>query len=251
MMRSSLWGEDHVELDRIASAAAGERVGLAISRGRYGKAYQYVDPNEDVVAAVVGERSTLLLCADGHNGLTSSHVAVQTLLAAFGDDPPATLGDGEWLELFGAANDAVMTYKTGEADQPASETVLLAALVSPGQLSYAAVGDGALVVCRPGTERGRQLNREEMRFVGRPMNKRSMKQTVQRATVALDPDLWVVLVTDGLSDFVNPLRPADVVPRVLAMAGGGPAEEAAVALVETACSAGAGDNVAVALAAPG
>ena len=57
---------------------------------------------------------------------------------------------------------------------------------------------------------------------------------------------------DGLSEFVAPMRPADVVPRVLALAArdaDGSAESAALVLVETACSAGAGDNGAVAVLA--
>jgi serine/threonine protein phosphatase PrpC len=249
-MRATLWGKDHEELDQIASVAAGERAALAITRGRHPKAYGYEDPNEDAVAVVVGSRATLLLCADGHYGVTSSHVAVQTVLDALGDDPPEALGDDAWLEVFGAANDAILATKGPDSPHPASDTVLIAGLVSPGRLSFGAIGDGALVVCRPGSERGRQLNREAMRFLGQPMNKRAMKNSIQRGTLELEPDLWVVMVTDGLSEFVTPLRPADVVPRVLAMSREGTAEAAAVALVDTACSAGAGDNVAVALVRP-
>ena len=89
-----------------------------------------------------------------------------------------------------------------------------------------------------------------MRFIGQPMNKRSLKSNVQRSTTDLGPEDWVVLVTDGLSEFVAPLRPADVVPRVLATLNPPTAETAARALVDTACSAGAGDNVAVAVVAP-
>src|SRR4051794_12669416 len=81
-MRASLWGADHEQLDDIASAAAGPRAGLAITRGRFPKAYRYEDPNEDVVAAVSGPRATLLICADGHNGVTASHLAVRRVLDA-------------------------------------------------------------------------------------------------------------------------------------------------------------------------
>jgi serine/threonine protein phosphatase PrpC len=73
---------------------------------------------------------------------------------------------------------------------------------------------------------------------------------VQRGSTELAPDEWVVVITDGLSEFVAPLRPADVVPRVLATLAPSTAEAAARALVDTACSAGAGDNVAVAVLAP-
>jgi serine/threonine protein phosphatase PrpC len=249
-MRATLWGADHVELDRIASASAGEHAAVAITRGRFAKLYSYEDPNEDAVAVVAGPRSTLLICADGHYGVTSSHVAVQAVLDALGDDPPPALDDDGWAGVFGAANDAIVAAKEGEGRHPASDTVLMAALVTPGQLSFASIGDAALVVCRPGEERGRQLNREAMRFLGRPMTRRGVRNTVQRQTLALEPDQWVVAVTDGLSEFIAPLRPADVVPRVLADGRSGSVEAAAVAVVEAACAAGAGDNVAVALVAP-
>jgi serine/threonine protein phosphatase PrpC len=249
-MRAALWGRDHEELDRIASAAAGGRAGLAISRGRFPKAYGYEDPNEDVVAAVAGPRATLLVCADGHGGITSSHVAVQTVLEAAGDDPPGAYADDDWLELFTRANDAIIAAKAQASRHPASDTVLLAALVSPGRLSFAAVGDAALVVARPGRERGRQLNKEAFRFLGQPMRPRALKGVVGRGTVGLEGDEWVALVTDGLSEFVAPLRPADVVPRVLAREASRTAQDAAVQLVETACTAGAGDNVAAAVLAP-
>ncbi len=242
-----LWGTDHEELGVVAAHALGEKAALANTRGRYPKAYRYEDPNEDTVAAVVGPRATLLVCADGHNGAFAPNTAVREILAAFGDDPPP---DTDWLELFGHVNETVVAGKGIGAEQPASNCVLLAALVTPGRLSWAAIGDGALVVARPGAQRARQLNREAMRFIGYPMNKRALKSTVQHATTDVDADEWVVLVTDGLSEFVAPLRPADVVPRVLATLKPPTAETAARALVDTACSAGAGDNVAVAVVAP-
>jgi len=245
-----LWGTDHEELDVVATLALGPRTALANTRGRYPKGYRYEDPNEDTVAAVVGPRATLLVCADGHNGATAPNVAVQEVLDAFGADPPPALDDAGWLELFGQVNATVMARKSIASEQPASNTVLLVALASPGRLSWAAVGDGAIVVGRPGAQRARQLNKEVMRFVGYPMGKRSLKSTVQRGAADLEPDEWVVVVTDGLSEFVSPLRPADVVPRVLATVKPPSAEAAARALVNTACSAGAGDNVAVAVVSP-
>ncbi len=249
-MRAVLWGRDHEELDRIASAAAGDRAGLAISRGRHPKRYRYEDPNEDVVAVVAGPRSTLLVCADGHSGLTASHVAVETVLDAVGDDPPDVLSDRDWLELFTRANDAIIATKHDTSPHPGSDTVLLAALVAPGRLSFAGIGDAALVVARPGTERGRQLNKEAFRFLGQPMKPRALKGAVQRGSTTLEPDEWVAMVSDGLSEFVSPLKPADVLPRVLAREAVVTAEDAAVALVDTACTAGAGDNVAAAVLAP-
>lgn len=243
----TLRGTDHEELGVIATLPLDDRTALGNTRGRYAKSYRYEDPNEDTVAAVIGPRATLLVCADGHNGAFAPNTAVQEVLRAFGDDPPV---DADWLDLFGHVNETVIAGKGIGAPQPASNCVLLVALLSPGQLSWGAIGDGALVVARPGAQRGRQLNREAMRFVGQPMNKRALKSTVQRSTTDLDRDEWVVLITDGLSEFVSPMRPADVVPRVLATLRPPTAEAAARALLDTACSAGAGDNVAAAVRAP-
>jgi serine/threonine protein phosphatase PrpC len=245
-----LWGTDHEELDVIASVALGTSVALANTRGRYPKAYRFEDPNEDSVAGVIGARATLLVCADGHNGSLAPNAAVQAVLDTFGGDPPPELDDRGWVELFGAVNDTVLERKGIGSEQPASNTVLMVALATPGRLSWGAIGDGAIVVGRPGAQRARQVNREAMRFIGSPMNKRALKNTVQRGTTEVAPDEWVVLITDGLSEFVAPLRPADVVPRVLATLKPPTAETAARALVDTACSAGAGDNVAVGVLAP-
>lgn len=253
-MRAELWGTDHTELDRTASTAVPPRAAIAITRGRHPKAYRYLDANEDAVAAVQGPSgTTLLVCADGHNGATASHAAVGALLGAFGDDPPPGLDENGWLELFGRVNETVIAGKAPGSPQAASNTVLLAALVHGDAISWAAIGDGAIVLARPGAQRGRQLNREAMRFIGYPMSKRQLKGTVQRGRSAIAEGEWVVLVTDGLSEFVAPLRPADVVPRVLGLAardGEQSPEAGARSVVEAACSAGAGDNVAVAVLAP-
>jgi serine/threonine protein phosphatase PrpC len=143
-----------------------------------------------------------------------------------------------------------MATKGLTSPHPASGTVLMAALVGADRLSYGSIGDAALVVCRPGAERGRQLNKEAKRFLGQPMNKRALKGTIQRGSAALDRADWVALVTDGLSEFVAPLKPADVVPRVLGTAAEDGARGAAVAIVEAACSAGAGDNVGAVVLSP-
>jgi serine/threonine protein phosphatase PrpC len=245
-----LWGTDHEELGVVGTATLGPSTALANTRGRFQKAYRYEDPNEDTVAAVLGPRATLIVCADGHNGATAPNTAVREVLDALGTDPPPGLDDAGWLELFGRVNAAVIGRKGVGSEQPASNTVLLVGLAMPGRLSWAAIGDGALVVGRPGAQRGRQLNKEAMRFIGYPMNARALKHTVQRGATDIDPGEWIVAVTDGLSEFVAPLRPADVVPRVLATLDPPTAETAARALVDTACSAGAGDNVAVAVIAP-
>lgn len=253
-MRAALWGPDHVELGSVAVAEAGPRAAVALTRGRHLKSYSYLDPNEDVVAAVAGDRATLLVCADGHNGATAPVRAVEAVLAELGGDPPPELEGGRhpWPALFGRVNDAVRAA-VADSEQPQSRTVLLVALVSPGRVSWGALGDAALVVCRPGERRSRQLNREAMRFVGYPMGQRVLRQLVSHGSDELGAGEWVVLVTDGLSEFIAPMRPAGMLPWVLARAagdGGLTPAAAARAIVHAAGEAGAGDNVGVAVCAP-
>ena len=247
-MRAVLWGVEHVELGEIVTSSTGG-AGLALSRGQFAKTYSYVDPNEDAVAAVEGPRATLLVAADGHNGATAAMRAVQFVLERFGGDPPPGLDKRGWADLFVDANDAVLAVTSIGSPQPSSRTVLLVALVAPRTVSFGSMGDAALVVARPGGERGRQLNKEAARYVGYASTRKGIEGSVHRGEAALAPDEWVVLATDGLSEFINPMRPADVVPRVLARAGGDP-EAAAAQLVEAACTAGAGDNVGIAVAMP-
>lgn len=247
-MRAALWGRDYEDLDRVAAEAVGDRAAIAITRGRYAKPYPHTDDNEDAVAVVIGASATLLVVTDGHNGATASHCALEAVLAELGDDPPPVLGDKDWLELFERVNDEVLANTGIASPQPASRTVLLAALVADGQVSWGSMGDAALVIGRAGPQRARQANKELTRFVGYPMGRKALDKAVQRGKAKLGSEDWVVLATDGLSEYIAPQRPADVVPRVLA--GAGSPEDAACAIVETACTAGAGDNVAVAVLAP-
>ena len=247
-MRAVLRGIDHVELGEIVTSSTG-RAAVALSRGQFAKTYAYVDPNEDAVAAVEGPRATMLVATDGHNGATASMRALQFVLDRFGGDPPPGLDKRGWAELFVDANDAVLGVTSIGSAQPSSRTVLLVALVSAGGVSFGSMGDAALVAARPGGERGRQLNKEAARYVGYASTRRGIEGSVHRGEAALGADEWVALATDGLSEFISPMRPADIVPRVIARSAGDP-EEAAALLVEAACSAGAGDNVGVAVAAP-
>ena len=247
-MQIALWGPDHQELNVTVTRRAGERVAVGITRGRFMKSYSYVDANEDVAAAVEGRRATLLVCADGHNGSTASRRAVEEVLAALGDDPPVSLDDRGWTDLFERANAAVLAATGPGSPHPASRTVLVVALVSAGRVSWGALGDGALLVGSPG--RARQLNREAMRFVGYPMSRRALEDLLQRGSSEVGPGEWVVAVSDGLSEFIRPQRPARVLPPVLAASEGDP-ERLARDLIALACDHGAGDNVAVAVVAPG
>lgn len=247
---TALWGPDHEELGEVASASAGPKAAIALTRGRFKKLYSYLDPNEDMIAVVDGPRATLFVVADGHNGSLAARTATEEVLAIFGDDPPPEVTEKEWPAIFQRVNEKVLAALFPPSPQPASRTVLLVAIVAGDAVSWGSLGDAALVVAAPGEARGRQLNKELARFVGYPMSGRVLDNLVQRGRHRLGPEEYLVAATDGLSEFVSPMRPADVVPRVLGRAGRPTPEDAALALVDVACDAGAGDNVAVAVHGP-
>jgi hypothetical protein len=247
-MKATLWGVDHTTLGEVLTSSTGSAA-VALTRGAHAKTYHYVDDNEDAVAAVEGPRATLLVAGDGHNGATASMRAVRFVLERFGGDPPPALDKRGWGQLFSDVNEAVLAVTSIGSPQPSSRTVLLVALVDGQRVSFGSMGDAALVVARPGSARGRQLNKEAARYIGYATRRKALEGAIHRGEATLAPGEWVVLATDGLSEFIAPARPADAIPPILARAGDDP-EEAAALIVEAACAAGAGDNVGVALTAP-
>lgn len=243
--RLVLWGDDHPELGEQRVEALGDDAAAGITAGARPKGYAHVDPNEDVVAVVRGEHGTLLVCADGHNGATASRLAVEEVLRRLGDEPPpADLDDAALVSMWHAAGETIQRV-TGERGHPhpESRTTLLVALIGNGRLQWAAMGDSLLaLVDRNGV--ARRLDTPRHHFVGWPMSPTAVAQRLRRGRAELGPDEWVVLVTDGFSDFV----PQPALGSIAAMAAGAPhARAVAQRLRDTALSAGAGDNVAVAV----
>lgn len=246
-VRAVLWGRDHQEYRDVAIEAAGDRAAVALTRGFYPKPYRWTDRNEDVAAVVVGERATLLVVADGHNGVPAPEIAVEAVLDRFGGDPPAPgVDDEELVDLVHEASTEILARTTsGPARHRQSRTTLLFAFAGGGEVQWAGLGDSALVVASAGG--GRELSRAAHRFVGYPMPRAAVKGLLDRGQARLHPDEWVVLVTDGFTNFVHP-APHDVVARAVASASDPTA--AARRLIERAGEGGAGDNVGVALLAP-
>ena len=125
-----------------------------------------------------------------------------------------------------------------------SRTVLLAATIGAGVVDWAVVGDAALVHVTGGE--GRQLNRERTEYLGSSSLSARLDDVLETGRHEALPGDVLVAVTDGLSQFVFPRRPAEVIARALEGTGG--AEAQARAVVREALNAYAGDNVAVALA---
>lgn len=242
-MQALLWGKDHVGLDELAVEAVGERAAVAITRGRHAKAYRYTDPNEDAAVAIVGERATLLAVADGHNGWPATEAAITTIVNALGGDPPpANVADDDLVDLFHDASAAIIDV-TGRpnASNPDSRTTLVLALVAGRRVQWASFGDSQVYSVSPAAATA--LARPQHRFVGYPMPRHMVDVFLDRGTLRLSEGAWVVLASDGFVDFAHPF-PTDLV--------GGDLDPSAVArgLVLAACDGGAGDNVAVAVAAP-
>lgn len=242
-MQALLWGKDYVDLGEVAVKPVGDRAAVALTRGRHKKSYQYTHPNEDAAVAVVGPRATLLAVADGHNGWPATEAAISTVVDAFGaDPPPADVPDGDLVDLFQRASEAVLdvTGRPGAAD-PHSRTTLVLALRAGDRLQWASFGDSAVYTVSPAA--AVPLAPPQHRFVGYPMGRAAVDYFLERGTQRLSNGAWVVVASDGFVDFARPF------PTALFTDGSDPTDVAS-GLVGAACDGGAGDNVAVAVAGP-
>ena len=245
MATAVLWGRDHVVYDDVALATPAEHIALALSRGKVPKSYSYVDPNEDVVAAAVGEEATLLVVADGHNGVQAAEVAVDATLRCAGEPTPDLAG--RLVRLFGTAHEAVRAA-TARLRGPhrASRTTLTVGLLAAGTVTWASLGDSTLMVVSP--RDGLAVTTGRHRFVGSAAPTGEVLADVESGSVAVPDDAWLVAATDGFVNFTLASDPARAAAVVLARQRRAP--DAARALIMHAFSAGAGDNVAVAVVQP-
>lgn len=245
MSRSvALWGRQHTVLGEVAVEVPAPDVAIALSRGSHPKLRDYVDPNEDVTAAVAGERSTLAVVADGHNGARAAEAAVVTVGRLLGrDPPPADLEDSQLVELFEAAGEAALAaaFRT---EVPQGGTTLALALVSAHRLQWASFGDSA--VFAGDAERVRRLDRPRHSFLGYPVSPGNLARELSSGYVGREPGAWVVLASDGYTDFAG-AKPEHKVRQALLR---GSPEAVARGMVAQAFAGGAGDNVAVACVAP-
>ncbi len=242
-----LYGPQHVTYGKVDGAEVAPGVAVAISRGLHPKAYRWTDPNEDAVGAVAGPRATLLVVADAHNGALASQVAVRTVLEELADDPPPELDDAELVALFHHVSTAVLsaTRELTDEQRRESRTTLSMALVSRRRLCWAAMGDSPVLVAEG--DLGMELTRSDRTFVGWPMTASRVDRLLQRGRGTLGAQAWVALASDGFSNFCRGPA-AEAAATVLAAAPD--ALGAARGLVDHACTSGAGDNVAAAVAAP-
>lgn len=240
-----LWGRDHTELGEVAVRAPVPGAAVALSRGALPKVYHYVDPNEDAVALAAGGRATLAVVADGHGGIEASEAAVSHMSQRLADDPPpADLTDETLLALFHEAGEAAMTAAYDGPQQPDSSTTLAMALVTADRLQWASYGDSAVFAGDLGHVL--RLDRPLHRFLGYSISFEEMRDELSWGTYARPGGAWVVLATDGFTDYVG-TEPEEAVRQALRQGEPGAVADA---LVRRAFAGGAGDNVAVACVAP-
>ena len=245
-----LMGEDHHDYGRIASASAGERYAVAISRGAVPKRYSYVDPNEDAAAVFAGDEGAVLMVVDGHNGYTSTRVASEMLASRFGPSPPTELMSREAVvDLFTEVSRAILAETTAAgASHPDSRAAMSLVILAGTEMQWASMGDAPIYFAR--SESATELTKPEHRFVGWSPSRDNTEDSLQLGRRPVDGagDSWVVLTSDGFSDYAG--GPAADAAMVLHSAvGGAPsAEAAAERVLLSALSGDAADNVAAVVA---
>lgn len=235
-----IWGDEHPKLGSRCIESAGPNVALGLTAGALKKGYKHTDPNEDAVAVIQGRDATALLCADGHNGIASVRAAVEVALDRLGPAPSlATLSDETLVDLWFEAGEAVQRA-AADTGQPDSRTTLVLAVVGERTLRWAAMGDSFLALVMPdGTVQ--RLGNPRHHFVGWPMSHDEVDKRLTRGTLQVVDGSWVILASDGLTDFA-----ADLDAHLASTAADDPSAEVFVdQLIDSACAGGAGDNVAV------
>jgi serine/threonine protein phosphatase PrpC len=244
--RAVLLGRDHEAAGAVATAVATSGVAVGLARGWQPKPYAYVDPNEDAVACAVGPSAHLLVVADGHKGHRASHAAVTAVLDLLGGDPrPADLSEQELITAAGLIEERIALVNRGRS--PRSRTTLVVALRTAAGLQWFGAGDSALMVVDP--DGPRVLAAATRWFFGGGASRTALHHSLARGRIELGADTWVVLATDGYTDYV----PRGLTPPLgaaRAVAGADAAEHAVGALLDQARRGGAGDNVGVSVSGP-
>lgn len=232
----------------MAVGSVGPDAAAGLTRGWAPKPYAYTDPNEDVVAVVVGRHATLLVAADGHSGEQASLVAVDLVLERFGDDPPADVDPETLIGLFAEADAAV--FKAALTQPPRSRdsaTTLVVAFVARGHVAWGSVGDSVAVAAAPGATR--MLGTVSRRYLGQTMpgGAGAVAPFVSAGRIGVPPGTWIVLATDGYSDWAP--SGGDLARATgLWTAAASTADEVVGRLMDQARVGGAGDNVGIAVA---
>jgi serine/threonine protein phosphatase PrpC len=245
-VRAMLLGRDYTGPGAMATLRADARTAVGIARGWRPKPYAYVDPNEDAVAVAADDDVQLLVVADGHNGYRASHVAIESVLGALGATlPRADLDDDDLVDLFARADQDIAEVVPPFG--PRNRTTLIVALRTRDTVQWAGVGDSALLIVGAGVTAA--LPAQTRWFLGDHLSSPAMRESLARGRTAVPAHAWLVLATDGYTDYLPvPRPPAEATQAFLR--GVSDAERAAEALMRQARKGGAGDNVGVSISGP-
>ncbi|MDO9410072.1 ADP-ribosylglycohydrolase family protein [Patulibacter sp.] len=247
-------GEDLPHLGRRQLEAFDRDLAAGITAGARKKSYAATDPNEDAVRVFRTNGATVILVADGHNGESSARVACDVIASLLEEDQHAVDTEADLVELLTGTNGAVRSA-TAALGQPESRTTLVLAVVRGSRVRWASMGDSLVLLAEPdGTMQ--RLGTPRHRFLGWPMDAHDVLAAVDHGEETLPADGWLVLASDGLTDFVD--DPAEAVRAAtrLELLAHVDAEDLREALcptairvvdelIDAACDGGAGDNVAV------
>jgi serine/threonine protein phosphatase PrpC len=233
-----LWGDQHPVFGVIESLALDSRCAIALSAGRLPKPTPKVDPNEDAVLAILGTDGYVLAVADGHRGSDAARGALMGVAAAAAGAAPDAAARPERFvsDLFRAAASGVAaTLENVEEARQRSRTALTLTLVARGKSVQGTAGD--TVVTQLGRRSWRRTTSSAPYLGPHGPLPRARRRRLRK-------DLPLVSASDGLTDFLG----ADwrSIAADALMQEDSP-EPAARALVQAACAAGAGDNIAVAV----
>src|SRR5680860_552639 len=133
--RCSAVGKGSRRLRRCGPGDPGRRRRDRAKPRQGAQALTYVDPNEDVVAAAIGDEAMLLVVADGHNGVQAAEIAVDVALQSAGVPTPELAG--RLVGLFGVAHEAVRAATASlRLPHRESRTTLTIGLLCGGTLSW-------------------------------------------------------------------------------------------------------------------
>lgn len=232
----ALYGDDHPELDDVATAELADGAAITLSRGRYHKVDDHPDANEDGVVAAVGPAGWLLAVADGHHGFDAARAALRTVA----DGAESLLAHDPKPDGVRQLCDAVMDAAAKAAERAVgprqgSDAAFSLVVVAGSRLLVANYGDTA--VARLRGSRAKVLTEPQpfLRLAFEPPPPRRVR---------LRAGDRVVAASDGITDFLGREWPTRMAQ--LTESAADPLQ-AVRALPAAAMDGGAGDHLAAAL----
>ena len=209
-----------------------------------------LDPNEDCAAVALGGRAALLTVADAHYGCDAAELALASVLAALGDDPPGHLTAAEAVSTVWNAGMAVQrgTSRPG-SDRTESRTTLALALVTANLVHWVSFGDSCVLLVSD--RAGRRLDSPRPVYLGYMFSTSEIGGLVGSGSAPRGPGRRRRPLCDRRAGGLRRAAPGGAVEDVVAACvdGSRGAESLARRLVEDALRRDARDAISVAVSA--